>query len=105
MAQSTWIVDPADPRAPPQDVWDRMTPAERAAVVASLPADTPLELRPPEGDAHRKLVGKLNAMVAELVDARDSALRRAEDEARRAEGLARQVEALEAELERLRREQ
>jgi Uma2 family endonuclease len=54
MAQSTWIVDPADPRAPPQDVWDRMTPAERAAVVASLPADMPLELHPPEGDAHRK---------------------------------------------------
>ncbi len=54
MAQSTWIVDPADPRAPPQDVWDRMSPEERARVVAALPPEVPLEMHPPEGDPHRK---------------------------------------------------
>jgi Uma2 family endonuclease len=50
-----------------------------------------------------ELVGRLNAMVAELVEARDSALRRAEDEARRAENLQRELEALREELERMRR--
>jgi Uma2 family endonuclease len=54
MAQSSWRVDPDDPRAPPQDVWDRMSLAERAQLVESLPADMPFELHPPEGDPHRK---------------------------------------------------
>jgi Uma2 family endonuclease len=54
MAQSTWIVDPADPRAPPQEVWDRLSSAERTRIVESLPTDMPLDLHPPEGDAHRK---------------------------------------------------
>jgi len=31
-----------------------MAPAERAQVVAMLPARVPLELMPPEGDSHRK---------------------------------------------------
>lgn len=48
-----YVVDPDDPRAPPQEIWDAMSPAERARVLASLPADMPLELHPPEGDAHR----------------------------------------------------
>jgi Uma2 family endonuclease len=54
MADAAWLIDPADPRAPPQEVWDRMTVAERDRVVASLPGDMPLELHPPEGDPHRK---------------------------------------------------
>lgn len=53
MAQSLWSLDAADPRAPSQEIWDRMTPAERDRVVATLPSDMPLELHPPEGDAHR----------------------------------------------------
>lgn len=48
----TYRVDPDHPRAPPQDVWDRLSEAERAQVVASLPIEVPLELCPPEGDAH-----------------------------------------------------
>ena len=48
----TYRVDPDHPRAPPQDVWDQMSEAERAQVVASLPIEVPLELCPPEGDAH-----------------------------------------------------
>jgi Uma2 family endonuclease len=54
VVQSRWNVDPVDPRAPPLDVWERMTPEERAKVVAALPPDMPLDLHPPEGDAHRK---------------------------------------------------
>lgn len=48
----TYHVDPADPRAPTQAEWDRMTPAERERVVAMLPSEGPLELMPPEGDPH-----------------------------------------------------
>lgn len=45
-------------------------------------------------------VGKLNGMVSELVEARDAAVRRAEEEAKRAEELALEVERLRVELER-----
>jgi Uma2 family endonuclease len=58
-----------------------------------------------------ELVGRLNSMVAELADARDTALRRAGEETRRAEEETRRANTLEtenatlrAELERLRRE-
>lgn len=54
MAQSSWILDPDDPRAPPADVWERMSAEERERVIQSLPSDMPLELHPPEGDQHRK---------------------------------------------------
>ena len=41
------------PRAPSHEAWLAMTPAQRAAVVASLPADMPeAELAAPEGDEH-----------------------------------------------------
>ena len=54
MAQSGWLPDPDDPRAPPQSVWDAMSVEERDRVAATLPTDMPLELHPPEGDPHRK---------------------------------------------------
>jgi Uma2 family endonuclease len=48
-----WTVDPEDPRAPPADVWEAMSPAERRRVVDSLPSELPVsEALPPEGDAH-----------------------------------------------------
>jgi Uma2 family endonuclease len=48
-----WTVDPDDPRAPPDDVWDAMTPEERKRVVDSLPSEFPVsEAQPPEGDFH-----------------------------------------------------
>jgi Uma2 family endonuclease len=50
----TYIIDPDDPRAPPWDVWERMTPEERARVVEMLPSDIPLDVMPPEGDQHNK---------------------------------------------------
>ncbi|MCK6548597.1 Uma2 family endonuclease [Myxococcota bacterium] len=48
-----YVVDPEDPRAPSAEVWATLTPDERAAVVAALPPELPLnEAAPPEGDAH-----------------------------------------------------
>jgi Uma2 family endonuclease len=49
-----FVADPADPRAPPQDVWDRLTPAQRERAVAMLPADVPIEVMAPEGDPHQE---------------------------------------------------
>ncbi|MEO5726647.1 MAG: Uma2 family endonuclease, partial [Byssovorax sp.] len=49
----TYRIDAADPRAPSQEVWDRMSPEERDRVVAMLPIEVPIELQPPEGDHHR----------------------------------------------------
>ncbi len=54
LAQSGWLPDPDDRRAPPQSVWDAMSLEERDRVAAAQPTDMPLELHPPEGDAHRK---------------------------------------------------
>lgn len=45
-------IDPADPRAPFQDEWDRMSDTARRACVEALPSLVPLELHPPEGDRH-----------------------------------------------------
>lgn len=47
-------VNPEDPRAPSQALWDRMSPEQRAQVVAMLPSDFTLDALPPEGDAHTK---------------------------------------------------
>lgn len=48
-----WVIDPDDPRAPPSEVWERLTPEQRQAIIASLPTDFPAsELTPPEGDDH-----------------------------------------------------
>jgi hypothetical protein len=53
MAADPYRVDPDDPRAPPQELWDRLTPEERARIVASLPSEFPVsESAPPEGDPH-----------------------------------------------------
>lgn len=48
-----WAVDPEDPRTPPVEVWERMSPEERRRVVGSLPSEFPPdEASPPEGDRH-----------------------------------------------------
>jgi Uma2 family endonuclease len=51
---TAYVFDPEDPRAPDLDQWERMSPDERARVVAMLPAELPLDLLPMEGDPHRK---------------------------------------------------
>lgn len=51
--QRGYTVDPEDPRAPSADVWERLTPAQRASVLANLPSEFPVsESAPPEGDVH-----------------------------------------------------
>ena len=50
-ASSRYRIDPDDPRAPPLEVWQQLSAAERARIVAELPSE--IELGPPEGDAHR----------------------------------------------------
>jgi Uma2 family endonuclease len=47
-----YVVDLGDPRAPTEEQWEKMSAAERAHVVASLPSEFP-RLHPPEGDPHR----------------------------------------------------
>jgi Uma2 family endonuclease len=48
-----WIPDPNDPRAPSQEIWDRLTPQQRAQVLDALPSHfEPTEASPPEGDRH-----------------------------------------------------
>jgi Uma2 family endonuclease len=48
-----YVVDPDDPRAPPEDVWNAMTAAEREEVLANLPSEFPVsDAAPPEGDPH-----------------------------------------------------
>jgi Uma2 family endonuclease len=47
-----YVFNPADPRAPTWEQWHRMSQEERRRVVAMLPAEVPMEVLPPEGDAH-----------------------------------------------------
>jgi hypothetical protein len=47
------IIDPDDPRAPPTEVWARLSERERQLVLDALPSEIVSAL-PPEGDAHRK---------------------------------------------------
>ena len=53
MSIGPYRIDPDDPRAPPQEVWERLTPEERARIVEGLPSEFPVsEAAPPEGDPH-----------------------------------------------------
>ncbi|WPB79062.1 Uma2 family endonuclease [Archangium violaceum] len=53
MSIGSYRIDPDDPRAPPQEVWERLTLEERARIVAGLPSEFPVsEVAPPEGDFH-----------------------------------------------------
>jgi len=47
-----WVVDPRDPRAPPRDVWDALSEAQRATIVDALPSEPDVDVAPPEGDEH-----------------------------------------------------
>src|SRR5262245_15313073 len=53
VSRPPYVVDPEDPRAPPQDVWDAMSGEERIRVVEELPSEIE-SAYPPEGDVHRK---------------------------------------------------
>jgi len=47
------VLDPRDPRAPSQELWESLSEKERQSVVDSLPSES-LGALPPEGDAHRR---------------------------------------------------
>jgi len=52
-----WVVDPDDPRAPPQELWDRLSDEQREHIIDSLPSSFPAnEAQPPEGDHHTEAV-------------------------------------------------
>ena len=46
-----YVIDQRDPRAPLQDLWDRLDERTRARIVASLPSEIE-RAGPPEGDPH-----------------------------------------------------
>ncbi|NVJ26808.1 Uma2 family endonuclease [Myxococcus sp. AM011] len=53
MASNPYRVNPDDPRAPPQELWEQLTPEEQAQVIDSLPSEFPVsQTHPPEGDPH-----------------------------------------------------
>jgi Uma2 family endonuclease len=46
-------LDVDDPRAPPEELWERLTPEERTRLIDALPSEFPAtEANPPEGDPH-----------------------------------------------------
>jgi Uma2 family endonuclease len=51
MRAARFVVDPRDPRAPSQALWDELTESERQEILDSLPSEIPVAL--PEGDPHR----------------------------------------------------
>jgi Uma2 family endonuclease len=58
-------LEPTEPRAPSQAAWDKLTQDERMRVVMALPVAAPVDARPPEGDAYRKVkTGALQALEA-----------------------------------------
>lgn len=75
MASPAWAIDADDPRAPPEDVWNALSPAERRRIVDSLPSEFPIsEANPPEGDPHfnakvgvRRVLGDHFARMGRLV--------------------------------------
>jgi Uma2 family endonuclease len=53
MPAEPYRIDPDDPRAPPQELWERLSAEERARIVDRLPSEFPVsEAMPPEGDPH-----------------------------------------------------
>ncbi|QDE71736.1 hypothetical protein BHS09_34750 [Myxococcus xanthus] len=92
-------VAPDDPRSPPQEIWDALSPEERQRIVDSLPSEFPVsEANPPEGVFH------FEASRAELVQqlAEESRLRA--EETQRREDAERQLAEARAEIARLRGE-
>jgi len=51
MKERSYTVDPEDPRAPSQAVWDALPDAARRRILDELPSEIP-RATPPEGDAH-----------------------------------------------------
>lgn len=46
MQSARFVVDPRDPRAPTQDLWDKLSEDERRIVFADLPSEWPRAMPP-----------------------------------------------------------
>ena len=107
MSALPYRINPDDPRAPPQEVWDRMTAEEREALLASLPSEFPVTKEAAlEGDELirmlERIVDQLDEHNAELQrQLIKEQLLRVEEQQQREEAERRLAQAL-AELERLR---
>jgi hypothetical protein len=104
-----WIVDPDDPRAPPTEIWERLTPEQRAAVIEALPSEFPAsEVSPPVPfadeliDRITRLAEEAQSRVERLEAELEQEQRRREEEQRRREEAEAEIARLRAELEKLR---
>ncbi len=122
-APASWVIDPDDPRAPPQEIWDRMTPAERQSVVDSLPSELEIsQTSAPEGDFHMEaekqrfyhdlvellepseIVARLGERVGDLEKRIVTAERRAEEAERALAAERQKLAEARSEIDRLKRE-
>ncbi|MDC0685033.1 hypothetical protein [Sorangium atrum] len=87
-APTSWVIDPDDPRAPPQELWDRMAPEERQRVLDTLPSKFDIS----------------EARIEETEMSLDEERQRADEERQRADEAERRLAEALAELERLKRE-
>jgi hypothetical protein len=97
-APISWVIDPADPRAPPQEIWDRMSPEERQQVLDALPGKSEVRTR------LDSMVSDHEASIADAKRRFEDAKRRLEKETRRAEEAERKLAEAQAELARLKGE-
>ena len=51
--EAVYVIDPDDPRAPSQAVWDALSEQQRRNILATLPSEIE-RAEPPEGDAHSR---------------------------------------------------
>ena len=97
--ETTWTIDPDDPRAPPDEIWDAMSPEERKRIVASLPTKSQLaakETRQRAEEARQRAEEARQRVEAE----RRLAEAQAEAERKLAE-VERKLAEAQAEIERL----
>ncbi len=66
MRHARYVVDPDDPRAPSQEVWDLLTEGERAQVLASLPSKRAADEEARRADALAERIERLTARLREL---------------------------------------
>ncbi|WP_437899553.1 hypothetical protein [Sorangium sp. So ce124] len=94
-APTSWVIDPDDPRAPPQELWDRMTPEERQRVLDTLPS---------KFEISKARISETEMSLDEERRRFDEERRRLDAERQRADEAERRLAEALAELERLKRE-
>jgi hypothetical protein len=108
-APASWVIDPDDPRGPPQEIWDQMTPAERQRVVDSLPSKRDMVQTHAFDECCQPGVfplpetGELITRMGDLETRIEHAERRTEVAERRADEAERALAEALAEIDRLKR--